>query len=78
MFGNLGLHIIKYPTGRFGYVGSVPTALASIVPMTQAGALGSRAFKNEAGEWVEYQFPVFETELAAREFAASKGFKIKT
>jgi len=28
MLGNLGLHIIRYPSGRYGFVGRVPAVLA--------------------------------------------------
>lgn len=31
---NLGLHVIEYPSGRFGFVGSVPSKLAYV---TKAG-----------------------------------------
>jgi len=27
-FGNLGLHVLQYPSGRFGFVGHVPMELA--------------------------------------------------
>jgi hypothetical protein len=30
--GGLGLHVIKYPSGRFGFVGRVPGELAYIKP----------------------------------------------
>jgi len=39
--------------------------------------MGGRAFRNAEGEIVEIKFPVFETEDAAREFAASRGYAVK-
>ena len=74
MFGNLGLHVIKFPSGRFGYVGSIPTALGTQVPASTAAVMGCRSFRNDAGELVEWKFPVFDTEAEARAFAQDKGF----
>jgi hypothetical protein len=74
MFGNLGLHVIKFPSGRFGFVGSIPLALGYDVPATTAAIMGGRTYTNAAGECVERKFPTFETETEAREFAKSKGF----
>ena len=76
MFGNMGLHVIKFPSGRFGYVGSVPAALGYEAPANRAAVMGGRSFKNAAGELVEMKFPVFESEAEAREFATSKGFPL--
>lgn len=76
MFGKLGLHIIKFPSGRFGYVGSIPTALGTEVPASTAAVMGCRAHYNAAGDLVEWKFPVFDTEAAARDFAKSKGFDV--
>jgi hypothetical protein len=74
MFKNLGLHIIKFPSGRFGFVGSIPAALGYEVPASTAAVMGGRSYYNAAGELVEMKFPAFDTETAAREFANSKGF----
>ena len=76
-----GLHIIRYPSGRFGYVGRVPEILAmegcaedaanaKVVGMTIAQGIAKRAgrtLKNRS----------FETYDAAVAFAQSHGFKIK-
>jgi len=74
MFSNLGLHVIQFPSKRFGFVGSIPAALGTEVPASRAAVMGGRSFYNAAGELVEIKFPVFDTEAEARAFAASKGF----
>jgi hypothetical protein len=76
MFGNLGLHVIKFPSGRYGYVGSIPTALGTEVPATTAAVMGCRSHYSAAGELVEWKFPAFDTEEAARAFATAKGFPL--
>jgi hypothetical protein len=78
MFGhNLGLHVIKFPSGRFGFVGSIPVELGTEVPATKAAVMGCRSHWNaDKTELLEWQFPVFDTEHGAREFAASKGHPI--
>lgn len=78
MFGNLGLHVIKNPAGTYSYVGSIPMELATLVPMTKAGALSGRAFKDADGNYVEPKFPVFPTEAEAVAFAESKGFEVRS
>jgi hypothetical protein len=72
------LHIIKFPSGKFGYVGSIPATLGKEVPASQAAVMGQRSFYNAAGDLVEIKFPVFETEADAKAFAAEKGFAPKT
>ena len=72
-----GLHVIRFPSGRYGFVGSIPKALGTEIPANKAAVMGGRAFRNAEGEIVEIKFPVFETEDAAREFAASRGYAVK-
>lgn len=76
MFGKLGLHVIKFPSGRFGYVGSIPTALGTEIPASRNAVMGCRTHYAADGSLVEWKFPTFETETEAREFAASKGCKL--
>ena len=76
MFKNLGLHVIKFPTGRYGFVGSIPAALGQEVPASRSAVMGQRSFYSASGELVEMKFPAFDTQTAAREFAASKGFPL--
>lgn len=77
-FGNnFGLHIIQYPSGRFGYVGSVPTALATLVPATMDDIRAGRAFTGEDGKTMTWKFPVFKTREAAVAFAQEHGFTVR-
>lgn len=73
-----GLHIIKFPSGRFGFVGEIPTALCYEVPATKAAIMGGRAVYNSEKECVELKAPSFETARAAFDFAAVRGFEAKT
>jgi hypothetical protein len=78
MFNNLGLHVLKNPAGTYSYVGSIPVALAEIVPADKGAVLGQRAFIDKATDkTMMYKFPVFETADAAVAFAASKGFEVR-
>jgi len=77
MFGNLGLHILKCPTGKYTYVGSIPAALCLEVPATTSDVMGQRAHKSEDGSLVAWKTPVFESEDAARDFALARGFDAK-
>ena len=76
MFGNMGLHIIKFPSGRYGYVGSIPTVLAEQVKASTAAVMGGRAFWNADRELMEWKFPTFATEEGARVHAAAKGCNV--
>ena len=76
MFGNLGVHILKCPTGRYAYVGTLPTVLAEIVPATMADTMGGRSFRDDTGAIMAYRFPTFANEGDARIYAAMRGVGI--
>lgn len=76
MFGNLGVHVIKHSSGRYGFVGSLPQVLATMVPATTADVMAGRAVETPDGLRAP-KFPVFETREAAVEFAASKGVEVR-
>lgn len=77
MFGNLGTHIIQYPTKRWGFVGSLPLTLATLVPATASDIMGMRTVGRDAdGKPLAPKFPVFDTEQEARDFAASKAVNL--
>ncbi len=76
MLRNLGTHLHHLPSGRWGFVGTLPTSLGKIVPATTADVLGLRAWRNEAGNLVTWRFPAFDSEEAARKFAADAGVKL--
>lgn len=73
MFKNLGLHIIEFPSGRHGYVGSIPTDLCKAVPATHAAIMGCRSWRGEDGRSMEWKAPTFSTEQEAIDFAKSRG-----
>lgn len=76
MTSRLGCHIICFPSGRYGYVGAVPSVLGTEVPASTAAVLGQRAYRTSRGVLVEVKFPSFETETAARAYAASCGVSL--
>ncbi len=74
MFGhNLGLHVIRFPSGRWGYVGNVPVSLATAIPATDAAVFGCRAWRAESGALMEWKFPTFDSCEGAVAFAQSNG-----
>ena len=75
MLGNL-VHINKYPTGKFGYVGCIPTVLAEVVPADRPAILGNRAHRDDNGNIVMYKFPIFDTAQDARDFAVSRNVEL--
>ena len=77
MFNNLGLHIDHFPSGKYGYIGSIPTALATVTKADTAAVMGGRAWQDDTGALVMWKFPLFDTYAAALEFAQSKGFIVK-
>ena len=76
---NLGLHTNQFPSGKWGFVGSIPVSFGAMVKADTADVMGGRAFHHpDTGELVRWKFPVFETEVQAIAFASSKGFSIQT
>lgn len=72
----LGLHVMQFPSGRFGYRGSIPTALGTAIPASTSAILGCRSFRAENGDLMEWKFPTFDTEQEAKDFAEKKGFPV--
>ena len=63
---HVSLHIIEFPSGRFGYVGSIPADRAAI--------LGQRAFRDpETNDPMMWKAPSFETVEAAIAHAKDRG-----
>jgi len=78
MFGaKLGLHVIQFPSGRFGYVGSIPVDCCRRLEADRSAILGGRAIR-EGDELVEYRTMTFDTEQEALDHAASCGYEAKT
>ena len=61
MFGKLGLHVMQFPSGRWGYVGNVPGVLCAEVPATTADVLGCRARRASDGSLVAWKVPTFDS-----------------
>ena len=74
----LGLHIIRFPSGRFGYVGFIPHALCQAIPADKSAILGGRAFRAASGELLEWKAPAFDSAQEARAFAADRGFEVES
>ena len=71
---NVSLHIIDLPSGRFGYVGSIPTDLCEKVPADRAAILGQRAFSDpETGDQMMWKAPSFKTLEEAIAHAKDRG-----
>jgi len=73
MLGNLGCHLMHFPSGRFGYVGTIPTALGETAPASTSDVMGGRAFKDESGAILTWKFPTFPTAEEAIDHAKAKG-----
>lgn len=68
-----GVHLIKYPTGRFGFVGSLPPALGNVVEATTADVMAGRACEIGLNRIaLTVKFPSFETAAAAWAHAESR------
>ena len=71
---NVSLHIIQFPSGRFGYVGSISTDLGDKVPADRAAILAQRAFSDpETNKPMMWKAPSFETVEAAIAHAKARG-----
>lgn len=71
-----GLHIIQYPSGKFGFVGSVPETLGFYTEdIKQADVLSGRV-KEIGGVRKALRFPSFDTKQDAVNYAFRKGVEI--
>lgn len=82
LIGNLGLNVIRYPSGKYGFVGRVPADLAYVKQD------GTTPTPEECKEIAQSGFPGmvckklgikargFETEQAARDAAQAAGYSI--
>lgn len=69
-------HIIRYPTGRYGYVGSVPRSLGDVVYATPDDVMAGRAFRDSDGKVVTVRWPTFDTHAAAVDHARLRGVAV--
>jgi hypothetical protein len=81
MVSALGLEVIKYPSGKFGFVGRVPTDLAwqmsdgSIVPEQIAADIMGACIRSYAMKTHGVSTRVFASREDAIKFAADRGYK---
>lgn len=59
--GSLGLHVIRFPSGNWGFVGDIPKALGLKVPADKEAVMGGRAFQGDDGQPMMLKFPSFKT-----------------
>ena len=77
-FGSkVGLHVIRFPSGRYGYVGSIPVTCCRRLPADKGAIMGGRSVR-EGDELVEYRTMTFDTEQEAIDYAEGLGFEVKT
>lgn len=76
MFGNLGTHVLQFPSGKWGFVGTLPIALGELRPATSSDVLGCRAWRDEQDNLVAPHFPAFPSEQDARDHAAACGVSL--
>lgn len=74
--GKLGLHVIKFPSGKYGYVGSIPVDCCRRLKADRSAIMGCRAVR-EGEELVEYRTMVFETQKEALDHAFNCGHEPK-
>ena len=72
MFNIANCHIIKFPSGRWGYVGAIPLCLGELVPADRSAVLGCRTIPGENGPMM-FKTKTLGTETEARNYATIQG-----
>ena len=72
MFKITTCHIIKFPSGRWGYAGTIPLRLGELVTADMPAVLGCRTIPGENGPMM-FKAKTFETETEARNYATIQG-----
>ena len=72
---SFGLHIIKAPSGRYTYVGTVPAALCGIVAASKSDVMGGRAYESVDGDLVTVRPLSFASYGEAWDTAIYAGFE---
>ncbi len=70
--GGLGLHVIQFPTGKFGYVGSVPADIYYVEGASQDDIQKAAQF----GERFGPKRRIFDTYADAVSLAQSRGYTV--
>lgn len=79
----LGLHVVDFPNGRFGFVGSVPRELDIIhADGSQLSDEEFREYKQASNPGMvkkrcRYKTPLFDTRVEAEEYAARLGYSVQ-
>jgi hypothetical protein len=82
MISNLGLNVTRYPSGKYGFVGRVPSDLAYVkedgtTPTEQeCQEVAQASFRAMVCKRLGIKTRVFETEEAAREAAKQAGYSV--
>jgi hypothetical protein len=82
IIGNLGLNVIRYPSGKYGFVGRVPADLAyvktdgAIPSEDECREVAQASFRAMVCKRLGIKTRVFESEQAARDAAATAGYLI--
>lgn len=76
MFNSLGIHVIQFPSRRYGFAGTLPMSLATMIPATTSDIMGGRAITGPDGKVYAPKFPSFESADEARAFAVSLGLTV--
>lgn len=71
--GKLGLHVINFPNGKWGYVGTVPDELYFVDGATEKQISDAKRF----GERFGPKRRLFDSEQEAVDFAVSRGHEVK-
>ena len=67
------LTLVKHPSGRYGFVGSIPMALCNDRDATKDDIMGQRWHTRADGTTGCYYCPTFENAADAVAFAISRG-----
>jgi hypothetical protein len=74
---NLGIHVIQFPSQKFGFVGNLSLELATMVPATRSDIMAGRIVTDPNGDVWSYKFPVFPSKADAIAFALEHGIVTK-
>ena len=69
---SLGLYVIQFPSGRWGYVGSIPVDIAYVDGATKEQIATGLSFGQQFGPKTR----TFETEAQARDYAMASGHTV--
>ena len=72
ILGNLGVHVMQFPSGRWGFVGSLPAMLGDEARASAADVMAGRAYTREGAAY-RVNFPVFDTRWQAEKHAETRG-----